>query len=641
MSESLHGIHYHLDSDGIVTITMDMAGHVNKLDEDFREALAWFTGKLAAQPNLGGVVLSSAKSTFFAGGDIGQMKDARPGDEPYWIDFTNALKQQMRRLEKLPVPVVAAINGAALGGGMELCLSCNRRIAWDSPKVQLGLPEVTLGILPGGGGVVRSIRLLGLEKALPLLLEGTRLSAAEALEIGWIDATVSHPDDLVPEAKAWIKSHPTHCKQPWDMNDDIPGGGIGDANNRKILDSARATHRHKSRGLLPAPLKIIEVAGDVLCLDFDRALEAETLGSIDLMMTPACKNLMASTFVQTAQVRRGPGRPKNIGRRAVSNVSLVGSGPLAQTIAPLCSRRGIRCQEITPADIADSDSEIVVVSTSGWPGAKPELLGVSASKIAGDRVLVIGTSVVPVSSLGQSLARCEQIVGLNIQRLPGGNSVAEIVATGSTCPEALALGWDFVNQLGLTAIVVDDSPGFYLSRLQCSYLNELARLRSEGCHPSALAEAAWRIGMEETPEECRRRCRPMLEEVARLRSFPNLNLPFSIAAVSAEPPAGSASGATSAALPQRDIGDRLLFRQSVEAFQCLEEGVVQSVAEANIGSLKGAGAPVWTGGFIQFANSYGLAPFVARCAELAQTYGDRFLPAKVIGEKLKAGDYFE
>ena len=217
MSEKIHGFIYEKDADGIVTLTMDMDGPVNSMNSQYRQAMAEVAGKLEAEQGLTGVVLASAKSTFFAGGDLQELSSVPKGEEEAQFRMIeDEIKAPLRRLEKLEVPVVAAINGAALGGGLEICLACNHRIAWDSPKIVVGLPEVTLGLLPGGGGVVRSIHMLGLEKALPFLLEGTKFKAAEALNAGYVDQLVENADDLIPVAKTWIKENPQAAAQPWD-----------------------------------------------------------------------------------------------------------------------------------------------------------------------------------------------------------------------------------------------------------------------------------------------------------------------------------------------------------------------------------------------------------------------------------------
>src|ERR1700677_1206248 len=178
------GFRYTKDAEGIVTVTMDLNGPVNAMNGEYFEEMGRTVDRLEKEEDLKGVILASAKSTFFAGGDLRELMATAPGTEAQFMAHIEAIKRQLRRLEKLPVPVVATINGAALGGGYEIALACNRRIVLNRPSAVVGLPEVTLGLLPGGGGIVRLVNLVGLEKALPYLLEGTRATPAEALKAG-------------------------------------------------------------------------------------------------------------------------------------------------------------------------------------------------------------------------------------------------------------------------------------------------------------------------------------------------------------------------------------------------------------------------------------------------------------------------
>ncbi|WP_369809153.1 enoyl-CoA hydratase-related protein [Oceanicoccus sp. KOV_DT_Chl] len=327
MSEKNHGFNYEKDADGIVTITMDMDGPVNAMNDQYRQAMAELPAKLEAEPGLTGVILASAKSTFFAGGDLKELSSVPKGqEESQFRMIEDQVKAPLRRLEKLPVPVVAAINGAALGGGMEICLACNYRIAWNSPKVIVGMPEVTLGLLPGGGGIVRSIHMLGLEKALPFLLEGTRLPAAKAQQVGFVDALVETADELVPAAKAWIKANPDAGVQPWDIKGhSIPGGDVWQPAITSLLSMAPAMTYQKTRGLLPAPERILAVAGDTVAVDFDTALRIESRALAFLITTPEAKNIITSTFFQLNSINSGANRPKDIAPTQVKKVGILGA----------------------------------------------------------------------------------------------------------------------------------------------------------------------------------------------------------------------------------------------------------------------------------------------------------------------------
>ncbi len=291
----MSGYLYEKDADGIVTVTLDMVGQpVNTMNDDFPPLLRDFVTRLQAEPGLAGVILASAKSTFFAGGDIKAMAAANDETLPKWRDFLASMRASLRALESLPVPVVAAINGAALGGGLEIALCCHRRIAIDSDKTLIGLPESTLGLLPGAGGIVRSIRLLGVEKALPLILKGAVAPAAKALERSQIDELASDADDLLAKARAWIKANPGHV-QPWNRPGyQIPGGTPDSSAAVKVfIDGCPAQLDEQFNGNVPpAQRAILRVAAGSLATDVDGALEIESREFLGLLLTPEAKAAM-------------------------------------------------------------------------------------------------------------------------------------------------------------------------------------------------------------------------------------------------------------------------------------------------------------------------------------------------------------
>lgn len=241
-------IRYDKGQDQIVVLTIDMPGQsANTMNAVYREAMAACVARLQAeQESIAGVIVTSAKKTFFAGGDLNELIKVGKAEAQAFYDMVLTLKGQLRALETLGKPVVAAINGAALGGGWEICLACHHRVALDDPSLQVGLPEVTLGLLPGGGGVVRMVRLLGLEKALPYLLEGKKVRSQQALQAGLIDQVASDRDDLLAKARAWIVANPA-VKQRWDATGyQIPGA------RRRTRKSHRCwLSRHRSCAVRP------------------------------------------------------------------------------------------------------------------------------------------------------------------------------------------------------------------------------------------------------------------------------------------------------------------------------------------------------------------------------------------------------
>src|SRR5471032_2828956 len=248
-------IHYQKDQDQIVTLTIDMPGqNANTMNAVYRQAMA----ETVIQPQeekdtIAGVIITSGKKTFFAGGDLNELIQVEKAQTQLFLYWVSRLKSQLRVLETFFKLVVAAINGAALGGGWEICLACHHRIALDSKSVQIGLPEVTLGLLPGGGGVVRMVRMLGLEKALPYLLEGKKVRPQQALLAGLIDELAADHDELLAKARAWILANPS-VVQRWDVKGyQIPGGTPSNPKVAQMLAIAPSILRTKTQGTMPAP----------------------------------------------------------------------------------------------------------------------------------------------------------------------------------------------------------------------------------------------------------------------------------------------------------------------------------------------------------------------------------------------------
>lgn len=318
--------HYEKDSDGIVTVTMDMDGQsANTMTAQYQKLMRETVERLEKEEGLAGVVFASAKKTFFAGGDLNDLLAQTEATQEFlhWVEENKGF---LRRIEKLPVPVVAAINGAALGGGYEICLACNRRICVDDPSAVTGLPEVTLGLLPGAGGVVRTPALLGLEKALPVLLEGKPHKPEKALELGMIDEIVPSRDDLIPRAKAWIKENPDAGQQPWDRKGfRYPGGDADAPNVRMTATVAPMMLVKKTRGLMPAPAAILDVAVNSMRMGFDSALRNETRAFMTLVPSREAKAAISTFFFGMNAIKSGKFRPKGERWKATSS-AVLGAG---------------------------------------------------------------------------------------------------------------------------------------------------------------------------------------------------------------------------------------------------------------------------------------------------------------------------
>jgi 3-hydroxyacyl-CoA dehydrogenase/enoyl-CoA hydratase/3-hydroxybutyryl-CoA epimerase len=708
-------MHYDRDSDGIVTVTMDMSGPVNAMNDEFRRDFGDVVEKLQAEENLTGVVIASAKKVFFAGGDLNDLVAVTPETVGRFMEGISLIKGQMRSLEKLPVPVVAAINGAALGGGYELCLVCNHRVAWNNRSVQIGLPEVTLGLLPGGGGVVRLTKLLGLEAALPYLLEGRRVDPVQALDAGMIDDLVTEPENLVPRAKAWIlenRDNPDAAVQPWDRKGyRIPGGDITSPKIQQTISGGTAMLMQKTRGLLPAPQKILDIAVQSLKLDLDTALVIESRGIAALTLTPQAKNMISTFFFGLNKINGGASRPQDVPPQKTEKVGVLGAGMMGQGIAYVSAMAGIDVvlkdmsleaaqkgkayseklldkrvergrmtpekrdavlARITPtADDADlAGCDLIIEAVFENMELKHSVTRQLEGQLAEGGTWGSNTSTLPITQLAEASSRPEHFIGIHffspVDKMP----LVEIIMGENTSDEALAKAFDYTLQIRKTPIVVNDSLGFFTSRTFGTYLDEGVRLLSEGLHPVFIDNMGKAVGMpvgplqvyDEVSMELSRKAWETWEAMGVLDQWGDGSITRSVVEtmVVENGRGGRHHGGgfyeyaedgsrtvwpglldlyynSEVTMSEQDVKDRLLFRQVIEALKCLESGVLRSEEDGNIGSIMGIGAPVWTGGLLQFVKTYGYDRFVARCRELAAAYGERFEPPQIALDRAAQG----
>ena len=273
----MSAIKYEKNAENIVILTLDSSGQsANTMNAEFRDSLDAVNQKLRAETDLSGIIFRSAKKTFFAGGDLDELIQVQPEYATDFFKMVEKLKGNLRSIETLGVPVVAALNGTALGGGWEIALGCHYRIAINDPKTQFGLPEVTLGLLPGGGGIVRMVRLLGLQNALPFLMEGKPFGVEKAKALGLVQDTAENELELLDKAIAWIKANPK-SQQPFDVKGyKIPGGDPKSPAVAQMLAIAPAMLRDKTKGCYPAPEAILAAAVEGAQVDVNTALRIES-----------------------------------------------------------------------------------------------------------------------------------------------------------------------------------------------------------------------------------------------------------------------------------------------------------------------------------------------------------------------------
>ncbi|OEC52913.1 3-hydroxyacyl-CoA dehydrogenase NAD-binding domain-containing protein [Pseudomonas sp. AP42] len=710
-------IRYEKGQDQIVVLTLDMPGQsANTMNAAYREAMAATLTRLEAEKDeIAGVVITSAKKTFFAGGDLNELIKVDKAQAKAFYDSVLVLKAQLRRLETLGKPVVAAINGAALGGGWEICLACHHRVALDDKSVQLGLPEVTLGLLPGGGGVVRMVRMLGLEKALPYLLEGKKVRPAQALQAGLIDEVAADREALLAKARAWILANP-EVRQPWDNKGyAIPGGTPSHPKVAQMLAIAPSILRSKTQGCFPAPEKILCAAVEGAQVDFDTAHLIETRYFTELVTGHVAKNMIGTFWFQLNQINAGSSRPQGYAPYVTRKVGVLGAGMMGAGIAYVSACAGIEVvlKDITlaaaekgkahsaalldrkvsrgqltaeqrettlarihptqdDADLAGCD--LIIEAVFEDRALKAKVSAAAQNVVGADAVIASNTSTLPISGLATAVPDQAKFIGLHffspVDKMP----LVEIIKGARTSDETLARGFDFVLQIKKTPIVVNDSRGFFTSRVFGTFTNEGIAMLGEGVAAPMIETEARKAGMPVGPLAVSDEVSLSLMSHIRQQTAKDLqaegkampNHPATAVIdllVNEYKRTGKAAGAGFYDYPAggqkhlwpelktrfeqpgkqispQDVRDRLLFIQAIETVRCVEEGVLMSTADANVGSIFGIGFAAWSGGALQFINQYGLNDFIARARYLAEEYGERFSPPALLLEKAAKGALF-
>jgi 3-hydroxyacyl-CoA dehydrogenase/enoyl-CoA hydratase/3-hydroxybutyryl-CoA epimerase len=518
-------VRYEKGDDRVVTLTFDAPGApVNTMTAAWQEAFTAAVARLEKENDeIAGVILASAKRTFFAGAELKDILKYGPADGLKVFAWLEEVKAQYRRLERLGKPVVAAIEGAALGGGWELALAAHCRLCLDDEKIELGLPEATLGLLPGVGGVTKMVRLLGLQQALPMLVEGKTVRPAEAARLGLLQGLAANHDDLWRMAREWIAKNPAP-KQPWDEeNYRIPGGTPASPAISQMLTIAPAMLIEKTRGLYPAPEAIMAAAVEGASVDFDTALRIESRYLAKLAVSQVAKNLITLFFNRTA-IRGGASRPKDVPKWKATKVGILGAGMMGGGIAWANANRGVPCvlkdttleraqkgkaysealaakrnrpqvpALITPTASAEDlkGCDLIIEAVFEKRDVKAQATKEAEPMLAPGGIFASNTSTLPISSLAQASARPENFIGLHFFSPVDKMQLVEIIKGKKTSRETLARAYDYVLQIGKIPIVVNDSRGFYTSRTFGTFVAEGCAMLTEGI-PAAVIENAGRL----------------------------------------------------------------------------------------------------------------------------------------------------
>ncbi len=707
-------IQYQL-ADGIATVTFDEPNSpVNTMCRQWQQDLSELVAQVLKDKDaIKGIILASAKSTFFAGADLKGAMRLKPTDASAIFTEIELVKRNFRTLETLGKPVVSCLNGTALGGGWEVALVGHHRIAIDDRKIQFGLPEVTLGLLPGASGVTKMTRHLGLMGAQPYLVEGKLFSPQDAKTLGLVHELVSPGPDAAAELKAkalaWIAANPG-AQHPWEAKGyKVPGGLPSSPAVAQMLVVAPAMIKKQTRGLYPAPEAIMACMVEGLQVDIETALRIESRHLAKLMTGANARAMINTFFFNLNAIKSGQSRPGKAPRFKPAKVGLLGAGMMGAGIAYVQASKGIATvlkdvsQEKAEAGKAYSakltqgrvdkgrmsaeqqtqllariqatgavqelkDCDLIIEAVFENRELKAKVTQEAEPMLAADGFFASNTSTLPISGLAKASIAPEKFIGIHFFSPVDKMKLVEIIRGKQTSDETVARAYDYVQAIGKMPIVVNDSRGFFTSRVFGTFVMEGVAMLGEGIPAPAIENAGIQCGMPVGPLA-------VLDETALSLSLhvmeqtradfaaegktyvatPGELLVADMVRIHQRP--GRAGGAGFYEYPKEkgakkflwpqlkplyekadapwnitDLKDRLLYRQAVETARCLSENVLTSVHEANIGSIFGIGFPAWTGGAMQFIYGMGIDAFVKRADELAAKFGAGF----ALSDDLKA-----
>ncbi|MEL7310057.1 MAG: 3-hydroxyacyl-CoA dehydrogenase NAD-binding domain-containing protein [Pseudomonadota bacterium] len=708
-------IRFEVDGDGIALLTIDVAERsMNVLTPELQADLSESIERISADEAIKGAVITSGKSSFVAGADLMSMvnafEDGRSAAEKY--EYARAFQQILRRLETCGKPVAAAINGTALGGGLEICLACHYRVAADNPKSVLGLPEVQVGLLPGGGGTQRLPRLIGQQPALQLMTQGKHLKPKAALEQGIVHAVVA-PEDCVRAAKQWIIESGDPV-QPWDKKGfKVPGGaGLMHPGSIQTLMVGSALIAKETNHNYPAPIAILSCVYEGTVLPIDAGLDIESKYFVTLLMDPVSRNMTRTLFINKGAADKLVRRPQGVEKTQVTKLGMLGAGMMGAGIAYVSAYAGMQVvlldrdrdaaekgkdysrallqkridrgkmkpeqaeaileRIVTTDDYASLEGcELVIEAVFEDKGIKADVTQKTEAVIPSDAIFASNTSTLPITGLAEASSRPEQFIGIHffspVDKMP----LVEVILGEKTGDRATAVALDYIQQIRKTPIVVNDSRGFYTSRVFGTYTNEGMTMLAEGISPALIENVAKHAGMAVGPLA-------VMDEVTLELGYhvakatavalgddykPNTAAPVIERFVEELDRKGKRFGAGFYEYPEGgkkhlwpglndvyppldpqptpdEVKKRLLYVQALDTVRCLDEGVLTHPADGDIGSILGWGFPPYTGGTLSLIETVGLQTFVDECDRMAAAYGERFAVPDSLRQRAKEGRGF-
>lgn len=705
-------IDYTLDDDGIATLSWNLpARSQNVLNGESCEAFFAAAARALQDAAVKGMLVTSAKPDFIAGGDLEWLQASDSAETLF--ARTCELHRALRALETGGKPVAIAMPGSALGGGLEIALAGHYRVAADNPKARFGLPEVTLGLLPGGGGTQRLPRLVGVQASLPLLLEGKRLKAADALAAGILHAVVPAGEEIAA-ARAWLLDASRRtATQPWDAKGfRIPGGALTHPSVQQVFMAANALARQKTYGNYPAVASILSCVYEGLLTDLDTGLKTEARYFVKAVLSPEAKAMIRTLFFGMNEANKLAARPAGVPTQRYRKVGVLGAGMMGAGIAYVSAKAGLDVvlidtgeeaaargkdysrklvdkqvqrgrlarekadallAKIVPTtDFARLDgAQLVIEAVFEDRAIKADVTRRSEAVLAPDALFASNTSTLPITGLAQASARPANFIGLHffspVDKMP----LVEVIVGRDTSEATLARALDYVKTIGMTPIVVNDSRGFYTSRVFSTYVLEGLAMLAEGVAPALIENAGLLAGMpvgplaltDEVSSELIHKitrqtradlgdayvARPGEDVAARMVELGRLGRKAGLGYYDYP-----ASGAKKALWPglaqefplaaeQPDVAaliERLVTVQAVETARCLEERVLTTARDADVGAILGWGFPAFRGGPASYIHGVGVDAFVATCDRLAARHGARFAAPALLREMAAQGRSF-
>ncbi len=534
-------IKYKKNIDNIVVLTLDMEGqNTNIVNHNIIKAFVPVLDYLTKQADTGklkGIIITSEKKRFLEGGKLDYLYQATLENAQEVYEGTQELKHIYRRLETLGVPVVAAINGSATGAGYELTLACHHRVGLNDPKILIGLPEVKLGLISGGGGISRLTWLLGVEQALPLLVDGRLLRPSEALHVGMLDKLVNTQKELIEYARSWICEHPK-TQQPWDKR----GGAYSSMNVQerktgKWIAKTSAQLLKKYKRNHPAVTAIFDIMVNSISLDFDTANRIESRYFTQIVTHQTAKNMTKVFWYDLKAIKKGIARPKGFGRFRPRKIGVIGAGQMGSAIAtisalvgvevvlkdvsmPIADRGKLRAkkileakqksqfitsnevdkalEKITPTDLVSDfeECDLVLEAVFENVSVKTKVIKEASSYMDEYAMFASNTSSLSISKLAKESTMPENFIGLKFFHPVESTRIVEVIQGVQTSKETVAKAIDFVRKIRRIPIVIRDRRGFFTTRVMEAYALEGIAILKDGCLPSIIEQTAVKSGMQ-------------------------------------------------------------------------------------------------------------------------------------------------